>query len=121
MNPFHRLVSAVAMSWLFSVTLALVFASITSGRFSLNTLALPGVVSVALFVGSLVALVMTPVAIWSVRTGRRNLLQYGPVLWLSLAAYIVLVIPRTGEYGPVGLALLAILGAVSLGFIPKAD
>jgi len=71
-------------------------------------------------VSTVAALLMTPFAIWSTRTGVKNLCIYAPVLWAALAAYIVVVIPRAGPHGPIGLFVLGIAGSVLLGFVPPA-
>jgi hypothetical protein len=120
MSMLNRVLLAAGISWVCAVTLRLLFAARASGRFSLNTLTLPGVIPVALIVSTVAALLMTPIAVWSVRTGVKNLSVYVPILWVVLAAYIVLVIPRTGAHGPYGLFLQGIAGAVILGFIPAA-
>ena len=120
MRIAKRVLLAAAMSWVFSVTLGLLFAACTSGRFWLGTLRLPGVIAVALMISTDAAIAMTPVAIWSVRTGGKNLLLYAPILWIMLATYDVLVVPRTGAYGPYGLLILGLIGSVILGFIPPA-
>jgi hypothetical protein len=118
MNLWNRILVAAVMSWAYSVTLGLLFAVVVSEDHSLRTLLLPGVVPVALTGSTVVAIAITPVAIWSVRTGARNLWFYGPILWISLAAYIAFAIPKAGHYGPYGLLCLAVLGLVALGFIP---
>jgi len=118
LNMWNRMLLAVAISEGSALTLGLLFAACASGRFSLSTLRLPGVVPVALVVSTVVAIMMTPIAMWSVRTGIRNLCIYGPMLWMVLAAYILLVIPRTGAYGPYGLLLLGVAGLVVLALIP---
>jgi len=106
------------MSWTYSVTLGLLFAIAVSGNYLLKTLLLPGVVPVALMGSTAIAIAVTPIAAWSVRTGTRNLWFYGPILWIALATYIVLAIPKAGHYGPYGLLFLAVLGLVVLGLIP---
>jgi hypothetical protein len=118
MNVWNRILIAAVMSWSYSVTLGLLFAIAVSGNYSLRTLLLPGVVPVALTGGTVVAIAITPVAIWSVRAGARNLWFYGPILWIGLAAYIFFAIPKAGHYGPYGPLCLAVLGLVVLGFIP---
>jgi hypothetical protein len=119
MSLSSRILLAAAMSWTYSVTLGLLFAVIVSGNYSLRTLLLPGVVPVALTGSTVVAIaIITPVAIWSVRAGARNLWFYGPILWIGLAAYIVFAIPKAGHHGPYGLLCLAVLGLVVLGLIP---
>jgi hypothetical protein len=117
MSMSNKVLLAAGISWACSVTLGLVFAFRAVG-FSFSTLRLPGVVPVALIASTVAAILMTPIAVWSVRTGVKNLSVYVPILWVVLAAYIVLVIPRTGAHGPYGLFLLGIAGAVLLGFIP---
>jgi hypothetical protein len=82
---------------------------------------LPGVVPVALISSTAIAIVITPIAVWSVRTGMKNLGLYGPILWIVLAAYVVVVIPQAGPHGPYGLFVLGIVGLVVLGFIPVAN
>jgi hypothetical protein len=120
MRILNRVLLAAAMSWIFSVTLGLLFAAGTSGRFWLGTLRLPEVIPVALMISTEAAIAMTPVAIWSVRTAKKNLWLYAPILWIVLATYDVLVVPRTGADGPYGLLLLGLVGSVILGFIPAA-
>ena len=117
MNMQRRILVAAIMSLAYSVTLGLLFA-VAAGDCSPKTLLLPGVVPVALIGSTIVAIAITPVAIWSVRAGTRNLWRYGPILWIALAAYVVFAIPRAGHYGQYGLLFLAVLGLVVLGLIP---
>jgi len=116
----NRVLLAAAMSWTFSVTLGLLFAACMSGRLSFSTLRLPGVVPVALVISTAVSIGITPIAVWSVRTGAKNLRIYAPILWIALATYEVVVIPKTGVYGPYSLLLLGLVGLAVLGFIPAA-
>jgi hypothetical protein len=117
---WNRVLLAAVLSWTYSVTLGLLFAASTSGRFSFSTLRLPGVVPVALLVSTFVSIAVMPIAIWSVRTGAKNLWRYAPILWIALAAYDIVVIPRTGAYGPYGLLLLGLVGLAAVGLIPVA-
>lgn len=118
MNIFKRVLLAAAMSWSYSFTLGALFAVCTSERQSFSSLLLPGVLPVVLLGSTVVAITMTPIAVWSVRTGTKNLCIYGPILWIVLAAYILLVIPNTGADGPYGLILLSVVGLIILGLIP---
>jgi hypothetical protein len=118
MSLWNRILLATVMSWAYSVTLGLLFAVAVSGNYSLRTLVLPGVVPVVLAGSTVVAIAITPLAMWSARRGARNLWFYGPILWIALAAYVVFAIPKAGHYGPYGLLFLAALGLVALGFIP---
>jgi hypothetical protein len=118
MSLWNRILTAALMSWAYSVTLGLLFAVVLSENHSPRDLLLPGVVPATLLGSTIVALAITPVAMWSVRTGTRNLWFYGPILWVALAAYVVFAIPRAGHYGQYGLLFLAALGLVVLGLIP---
>lgn len=127
MTIWKRVLLAAAMSWSFSVTLGLLFAVCVgsrdmrdSGHSSLDVLRLPAVVPVALMTSTAISILITPVAIWSVRTGVRNLVIYAPILWIELDAYVftVLVIWKNDAYGLYGVAFLGAVGAAVLGFIP---
>jgi Na+/melibiose symporter-like transporter len=118
MTMLNRVLLAAGLSWIYSVTLGLLFAASTSGRLSFSTLKLPGVVPVALISSTIIALVMTPIAAWSVRTGARNLYLYGPTLWIVLAAWLLLVVPWNVAYGEYSVLILGLVGLVILGFIP---
>lgn len=117
LGMLNRVLLAAALSWGFSITLGLLYAASASGSFSLSTLRLPGVVPVALILGTEAALAITPIAIWSLRTGMKNLSIYGPILWLVLAGYVLVAGP---SYGPYAVLALAALGLIVLGFIPPS-
>ena len=106
------------MSWVYAVTLGLLFAASASGRLTFSTLELPGVVPVALISSTVAAAIITPVAAWAIRTGTRNLCLYGPILWIVLAAWLVAVVPKNPAYGEYSVLILALVGLVFLGFIP---
>ena len=118
MSMLNRVMLGAALSWIYAVTLGLLFAACASGRLSFGTLQLPGVVPVALITSTIIALLMTPIAAWSVRTGVRNLCIYGPILWIALAAWLVLVVPWNPGYGEHSVLILGLVGVVILGFIP---
>ena len=118
---------AAAMSWSFSVTLGLLFAVCVgssdmgdSGHSSLDVLRLPAAVPVAPMTSTAISILITPVAIWSVRTGLKNLLICAPILWITLASYIFTVVEiwKNAAYGLYGVAFLGAVGAAVLGFIP---
>lgn len=113
-----RILLAAAMSCGYSVTLGLLFAAGASGRFSLHTLRLPGVLPVALLVSTVASMAITPVAVWSMATGTRNLWLYAPIFWVALASYDVVVSPRCRACGLYGLTFLALVGLAILRFIP---
>ncbi len=118
------LLIAFAISWFFAFTLGCVFTggplvAITERKFDLDILkgsvlmmVLP---PIGLFVSTLCALFITPLAAWALRTGRKNIVLFGPLLWLFLASFIV-----WSEYIDNGyLAFLGtlFLSAVGLGLI----
>jgi hypothetical protein len=70
MNLWNRILVAAIRSWACSVTLGLIFAIVLSENHSPRDLLLPGVVPATLIGSTIVAIAMTPVAIWSVRTGQ---------------------------------------------------
>lgn len=74
-------------------------------------------VPVALISSTIAALLMTPVAAWAVRTGTRNLWLYGPILWIVLAAWLIVVVPWNAAYGESSVLILGLVGLVVLGFI----
>ena len=117
----NRVILAAALTWSYSVTQGLLYAACTSGRLSFSTLKLPGVVPVALIVSTVAAVLLLPLAVWSMRTGMRNLYVYAPILWILLGIYNVIVTSRAPVYGLYGLFFLGIAGLVVLGFIPPAE
>jgi hypothetical protein len=58
------------------------------------------------------------VTAWAVRTGTRKLWLYSPILWIVLAAWLVLVVPWNAAYGEYSVLILGLVGLVVLGFIP---
>ena len=80
-----RILLAAGVSWIYSVSLGLLYAACASGHFDLRTLWLPGVVPVAMLFSTAVSIGITPIAVWSLRTGKKNLYIYGPILWIILA------------------------------------
>ena len=74
-------------------------------------------VPVAFITSTIIALFMTPIAAWSVRTGKRNLRLYGPILWIVLATWLVAVVPWNAAYGEYSVLILSLVGLVFLGFI----
>lgn len=120
MSILKRILLAATISWVYSVTLGLLFAACASGRFSFSTLRLPGVVPVVLTTSTVAAIVMTPIAIWTVRTGARNLFIYGPILWIVLAGWVVAAVRWNPAYGLYSVLILGLVGLVFLGFIPTA-
>jgi len=113
----RRILLGAAVSLFYSVTLGLLFAVCSNGRPSLSILTLPGVVPVALMFSGLAAAAMMPAAAWCLRTGIRNLLIYGPILWSIVAAWIVASAPA--HLGLYSTWILGLVGVVLIGFIPN--
>jgi hypothetical protein len=118
MKLLKRLLLAASINSFYAVTLGLLFACAAAG-FSPGALGLPGVIPVALIASTIAAALVTPSAMWTVRTGTRNLLIYGPILWITLAAYVAFVIPKIGgASGEMGLLAISVVGLVAIGFVP---
>jgi hypothetical protein len=117
-SMLNRILLAAEVSWIYSVTLGLLYAACASGHFSLRTLRLPGVVLVAVIFSTVVSLCITPIAVWSLRTGLKNLYIYGPILWIILATVELGIIPITRVLKPHDVALIAVIGLIGLGFVP---
>lgn len=115
----RKLLLGLLIAWLVSVALGLLFAASSAGRFSLESLSLPEVVPIALLGSSVVALVVTPVVVWALVRNERNLYRYGPLLFVIMAAYDVLVIPRAGRVAPLGLLALGIAGLIIIALLPS--
>ena len=113
-----RILLAAGTSWMYSVTLGLLYAACASGHFDLRTLWLPGVIPVAMLFSTVVAIGITPIAVWSLRTGKKNLYIYGPILWIILATLELGVVPITRALKPHEVALIGVIGLVGLGFVP---
>lgn len=120
MSVFKQILLAGSISWVFAASLGLLFVTLASGHPSLGTLRIPGVVPVALILSTVAAVVMTPFAVWALRTGARNLCRYAPILWIVLAGWLIAVAPRNAAYGQYGALLLGLIGLIVLGVIPPS-
>ena len=118
---WRRVLLATVLCWLSASSLGLLFAACGSGHFEFRSLLLPGVIPVALFTCTLVALALTPLGVWALRTGKRNLWTFGPAIWLGLAAYDVMLIPRLGREALWAFPVLAAGALIGLGSLPPRD
>jgi hypothetical protein len=110
----HVLIGA-AVSWCSASLLALVYAACTTGRISLDTLRLPGVLPVALLISTGLAILMTPLFVWAFRSGGSNGASYGFGLLLALLAYVVIVTPISPFFGLYGSIILGVAGLAHIG------
>jgi hypothetical protein len=115
----RKLLLGLLIAWLVSVTLGLLFAAGSAGRFSLESLSLPEVVPIALLGSSIVALAVTPLVVWALVRNDRNVYRYGPMLFVIMAAYDVFVIPRAGRVAPIGLLAVGIAGLLIIALLPS--
>ena len=109
------------MSWAASVAAGLVFACFTTGQFSLETLALPAVVPVAVIGSTVIAVLITPFVAWAMRTGPKNLYTYGFVLWVVAVIYPIWAVPRMAQLGFYSSVALTVCGLILLGFVPARE
>lgn len=112
----NRILLGVGLSWVFSSTLGLVFAFCAFGK---DALGLPAVFPMILSVSTMISLLFAPLAVWAAKTGARNLLIYGPILWLILAGHIVIGVKHLLVLSQGSLFVLAVVGLVILGLIPR--
>lgn len=114
----NRILLGAGFSWLFSVTLGLLFAFCAFGR---NALTLPAVFPMTLGFSTAISMLFAPLAVWAAKTGPGNLFTYGPILWLVLAADIVVGVSRRLALTQASLFVLSIIGLVVLGLIPRRN
>ncbi len=112
----NRILLGIGFSWVFSFTLGLTFVFCAFGK---DALTLPAVFRMALSVSTLISLLFAPLAIWAAKTGARNLFIYGPILWLILAAHIVIGVKHRLALTQASLFILSVVGLVVLGLIPR--
>lgn len=114
-----QILLGASFAWSSATLLALLYASCVSGRLSLDTLRLPGVVPVALLISTGIALLMVPLVMWAFKSGEKILIAYGAALFLLLVIYMVVVTPTNPAFGLYGSVLLAIAGLAIIGFIHR--
>lgn len=68
---------AALITWCVAGLLSLLYAACSAGRFSLDTLRLPGVVLVALPIGTGITIPVILLFVWAFRPGVRNGPRYG--------------------------------------------
>lgn len=112
-----RILLAAAVSWCSASVLALLFAVFVSDNISLDSLRPPGVVLIALLTSTSIAVVMTPLALWAFRSGRRSGIGYGLGLFVILFGYIALVTPINPLWGLYGSVVFGAVGLVIIGYI----
>lgn len=111
----RRILLGVGCSWTMSVTLGMIFAVSTFGK---EALVLPAVLHMTLSISSLISLLFAPLAVWTAKTGARNICIYGPILWLILAVQVVVGVNRHIDL-TISLLVTSVIGLVGLGFIPR--
>jgi len=121
---------AFGISWIFAFTLGCVLAGWPSAAIqekdakylSINLiLAMMLLPPVGLVVSTIAAILISPLARWSSRTGKRNLVIYGSLLWLVIALFIVSVQLKFKELEPFGFwgpIILGVVGLIVIGRIP---
>lgn len=114
-----QIIVGAAVSWCGVFLLGLFYAAGTSGRFSLDTLRLPGIIPVAILYSTVIAVLLTPLVMWAFKSGGSNLILYGSGLFVLLLTYILIVTPISASYGLVGSVFLGVVGLVTIGFLSR--
>ena len=79
---------------------------------------------ILLMVSTTCAVLVAPVAVWTLRTGKRNLILYGTLLWGVLATYIIFPVitfppPLGGLVHFVSLLLISYMGLIVIALVPR--
>jgi Na+/melibiose symporter-like transporter len=115
------MIKQIALSAIIScagtVGIGLLFAASTSGRFSLQTLLLPGVIPVMLIASTAIGLIFTPLTTWALKP--KKMVIYGSPLWVILAVYVLLVTPENGAGGLYGVLALSVIGLTVIAYLPE--
>lgn len=114
-----QIIVGASVSWCGATLLALFYAACTSGRFSLDTLRLPGVIPIALLYSTGIAVLMTPLVMWAFKSGGSHLILYGSALFVLLLTYVFLIAPTSASYGLLGSVFLGLVGLVAIGFLSR--
>lgn len=115
----RRILVAACVAWFSATFLAVLFATGTPGDLSIHTLLLPGVMPVAVMCSTMIAVFMTPLVYWDLRSNNRNLGFYGWGLFLFLAAYIGLITPTDAQLSLYGSLALGFVGVVAIGLFHR--
>lgn len=130
------------LSWIYSVTLGFVQLACaklspqgnTNSTFegnleslmnkSIGDLLMWGFNPILLMVSTTCAVLVAPVAVWTLRTGKRNLILYGTLLWGVLATYIIFPVitfppPLGGLVHHVSLLLISYMGLIVIALVPR--
>ncbi|MEY4528532.1 MAG: hypothetical protein RL768_2251 [Nitrospirota bacterium] len=114
-----RILIAAFLAWFSATSLALLFAAGTSGDLSIHALLLPGVIPVTVMTSTAVAVFMTPLVYWSLKSNSRNLAFYGWGLLLFLAAYIGWTTPNNAQLSLYGSLAIGVVGVVAIGLVHR--
>jgi hypothetical protein len=114
-----QIILGASVTWCGATLLGLLYAACTSGRISFDTLRLPGVIPVALLISTGIAVLVTPLFVWSFRSGGSGLFFYGAALFVLLLIYIAIVAPINPFLGLYGSVLLGVASLVIIGFLPR--
>lgn len=115
----NRLLIAASVAWFSATSLALLFATGTSGDLSIHTLLLSGVIPVAVMFSTVIAVFMTPLVYWSLTSNNRNLGFYGSGLFLFLAAYIGMITPTNVQLSLYGSLAIGVVGVIAIGLVHR--
>ena len=108
------ILKCVGLSWVMAASLGVIFGAAVMHNASIRELWAGCVVQVSLIISTVIALLMTPLTIWSFAPKRRLLLPKGGILWCLLVGYILLVAPHNGPMAIVGSLLLGAGGLIAI-------
>ncbi|MGD0942087.1 MAG: hypothetical protein ABR905_20525 [Terracidiphilus sp.] len=114
MRVLKRTLIAVALTWIYSVTLGFLFAIHWDRQFHFDALLIPAAYIAPTVFSTVIAALVAPIAYWSIGNGLTKHCIYGPILWILLAVYENTAPP---VYNLGGVVVLAAAGLVVLRLI----
>jgi hypothetical protein len=112
-----RILLSFGISWLAAVSLGIIYGARVVGRISIADLWVMGVIQIATIVSSVIALVLTPLIAWILRS--YAVIKWIAVLWLLMVLWILAIIglSQNGALALDSAVLLTVGGLVGIRFI----
>jgi hypothetical protein len=110
----RRIFISFVISWFASVSLGIIYGARVVNRASFADLWVMGVVQVAAIISSVIALLLTPLVAWGLRS--YSVIKWFLLLWLLMVAWVVTIIAVThnGAFVLDGALLLTIGGLIGI-------
>ena len=112
-----RIFLSFVISWLAALSLGIVYGARVIGTVDLAKLWVMTVIQVAAIISSVIAVFLTPLIVWGLRS--YGVIKWILLLWLLMIAWVLMIFALTHSGGLVliGGLLLSVGGLVSIRFI----